>query len=231
MTPILAEKTIFVQALVKNETTGKNMAVVDVHNINGEKVSQAELSDLIFDVPVKKSIMHEVVTMQLSKRRRGTASVKRRSDVSGSGAKLSKQKGLGRARRGDIKSPLLRGGGVIFGPAPRSYVKKTHKKIRAMAMKMALTSKLQENRLLVIDQFQLERVKTKDFVAVLDRLNARNSLIVSEDRDEKLELSSRNVPKAKVIRNNGLNVYDILKYNTLILIEPSIKRIEGRLIK
>ena len=205
------------------------MAVVDVHNIDGEKVSQVELSDSIFNVPVKKSVMHEVVTMQLCKRRRGTASVKRRSDVVGSGAKLFKQKGMGKARRGDIKSPLLRGGGVIFGPNPRSYKKKTPKKIRTLAMKMALTSKLHENRLLVIDQFQLERIKTKDFVAVLERLNARNSLVVSGDRDEKLEISSRNVPKAKVIGNVGLNVYDILKYDFLILIEPGIKQIEGRL--
>jgi large subunit ribosomal protein L4 len=207
------------------------MAVADVHNTNGEKVSQIELSDLIFNVPVKKSVLHEVVKMQLAKRRAGTAAVKRRSDVRGSGVKLFRQKGMGRARRGNIKSPLLRGGGVVFGPSPRSYEQKTPKKVRALAMKMALTCKLEEKKLLVIDQMKLDRVKTKDFVGILDRLGAQNSLLVSESRDETLDLSSRNVIGTKVIETAGLNVYDILKYDTLILVEPAIKQIEGRLIR
>ncbi|VEN74803.1 50S ribosomal protein L4 [Candidatus Desulfarcum epimagneticum] len=207
------------------------MAVADVHNTDGEKVSQVELSDLIFNVPVKKSVLHEVVTMQLAGKRAGTAAVKRRSDVKGSGAKLFRQKGMGRARRGDIKSPLLRGGGVIFGPSPRSYAQRTPKKVRALAMKMALTCKLEEKKLLVIDQMKLDRVKTKDFADILDRLGAKNSLLVSDGRDEKLDLSSRNVPGTKVIETAGLNVYDILKYDTLILVEPAIKQIEGRLIR
>ena len=206
------------------------MAVVDVHNTNGDKVSQVELLDAIFNVPVKKSVLHEVVVAQLAKRRMGMASVKRRSDVRGSGVKLFKQKGMGRARRGNIKSPLLRGGGVVFGPSPRSYEKKTPKKVRSLAMKMALTSKLEENKILVIDQFLLEKIKTQDFLAVLNRLSARNSLVVSDAGDEKLDLSARNVQGAKVIRSAGLNVYDILKYDMLILIEPSIKQIEGRLV-
>ena len=137
------------------------MAVVEVKNIKGEKVSEIELTDSIFNVPVKKSVLHEIVCMQLASRRQGTASVKNRSDVAGSTKKLFRQKGTGRARRGDIKSPLLRGGGVIFGPHPRSYAFSPPKKVRRLALKMALSSKLQGNMIIVIDGFDLDQIKTK----------------------------------------------------------------------
>lgn len=205
------------------------MSIIDVYNINGEKVSQLELAESVFNVPVKPSVLHEVVTMQLACRRAGSASVKHRSDVKGSTRKLYKQKGTGRARRGDIKSPLLRGGGSIFGPNPRSYSYKVPKKIRKQALKMALSSKTRTNNLLVLDKFELEKARTKGFTAVLDNLKVKKALIVTENVNENLELSSRNVPGIKVMRYEGLNVYDILKYEKLILLETSIRGIEGRL--
>ena len=209
----------------------RDMAVVDVQNINGEKVSQMDLADSIFNVPLKESILHEVVTMQLARRRSGSASVKHRSDVKGSGRKLFRQKGTGRARRGNIKSPLLRGGGVVFGPDPKSYYYSVPKKVRKLALKMALTSKFQGNAIVVLDRFELEKIKTRKFVEVLNSLNVKNALIVTDKKNENLELSSRNVPGVKVLRIEGLNVYDILKYKNLILAESSIKVIEGRLLE
>ncbi len=206
------------------------MAVVDVLNIQGEKVSQVDLADAIFCVPVKSSVLHEVVKMQLLSKRSGSASVKRRSEIRGSGRKLFRQKGTGRARRGNIKSPLLRGGGVAFGPSPKSYAYKVPKKVRKIALKMALTSKFNENQLFVIDKFELDQVKTKKFLEFANNLNLENVLIVTEEQNEKLELSSKNVPDVKVLRQEGLNVYDILKYKNLVLLESSIKGIEGRLL-
>ena len=205
------------------------MPAVDVKNIKGKKITTIDLVENIFNVPVKSSVLHEVVTMQLANRRAATASVKHRSDVKGSTRKLFRQKGTGRARRGDIKSPLLRGGGVVFGPDGRRYAFKAPKKVRKLALKMALSSKLQANELIVLDKFELKQIKTKDVVGLLTGLNLTNALIVTAEKNENLELSSRNVPDIKVLRSEGLNVYDILKYKTLILLEPVIKNIEGRL--
>ena len=206
------------------------MPVVDVLNSKGEKISQTELADSLFNVPVKEGVLHEVVTMQLACRRAGSASVKHRSDVIGSGSKLFRQKGTGRARRGDVKAPPLRGSGSVFGPDPRSYAYRVPKKVRKLAMKMALSSKLKENQLVVLDGFEMEKIRTKDFLDVMSNLNLRNALIVIDKKDEKLELSSRNVPDVKVLRTEGLNVYDVLKYHNLILLQSSIKGIEGRLL-
>ena len=206
------------------------MPVIDVQNIEGKQISQVELADDVFGIPVKPSVLHEVVTMQLSNRRSGTAAVKHRSDVRGSGRKLFRQKGTGRARRGDIKSPLLRGGGVVFGPDNRNYSYKVPKKVRKLALKMALSSKLSEKELVVLDQFELEETKTKKMVDVLNTLKLKNALIVTEKHNDHLELSARNVPDVKVLRSEGLNVYDILKYRMLVLLEPAVKNIEGRLL-
>jgi large subunit ribosomal protein L4 len=206
------------------------MPVLDVQNIKGEQVSKVELADKVFSVPVKASVLHEVVTMQLSNRRSGNASVKHRSDVRGSRRKLFRQKGTGRARRGDIKSPLLRGGGVVFGPDDRNYKYMVPKKVRKLALKMALSSKLLENELVVVDQFELDAIKTKAFVGALESLNINSALIVTDKKNDNLELSSRNVSDVKVLRSEGLNVYDILKYQTLVLLEPAVKNIEGRLL-
>ena len=207
------------------------MGVVDVLNCEGEKVSQRELPDALFDVPIKRSVLHEVVTMQLSCRRAGSATVKHRSDIRGSGRKLFRQKGTGRARRGDIKAPLLRGGGVVFGPDNRSYSYKVPKKKRKLALKMALSSKLKNHNIIVLDQFELEKVKTKAFIKVINTLDVNNALIVTEKKNENLDLSSRNVPDIKVMRTEGINVYDILKYKYLVLLESSINEIERRLLK
>ena len=205
------------------------MPVIDVQNVKGKHISQMDLADDVFNVPVKSSVLHEVVTMQLANRRSATAAVKHRSDVRGSGRKLFRQKGTGRARRGDVKSPLLRGGGVVFGPDGRKYTQKVTKKVRKLALKMALSSKVLENELMVLDQFELDQIKTQEFVSVLNALKLSNALIVTENKNENLELSSRNVPNVKVLRSEGINVYDILKYRTLVLLEPAVKNIEGRL--
>jgi large subunit ribosomal protein L4 len=207
------------------------MAVVNVINSKAQKVSQIDLVDAIFNIPVNGSVLHEVVTMQLASRRSGSASVKHRSDVKGSGRKLFKQKGTGRARRGDIKSPLLRGGGSIFGPDPRSYAYKVPKKVRRLALKMALSSKLKQENLVVLDELGLDTIKTREFVKVMNALNTKNALIITEKKNETLELSARNVPNIKVLRVEGLNVYDILKYENVVLLESSIKSIEGRLLQ
>jgi len=206
------------------------MAVVDIVNSTGKKVSEIDLKDEIFNVPVKSSVLHEVVTMQLAGKRAGSAAVKHRSDVSGSQRKLFRQKGTGRARRGNIKSPLLRGGGVVFGPDPKSWGYKVPKKVRRLALKMALSSKLQDEAILVLDNLELEEIKTRALLDITDSLNVDNVLIVVDKADEKLELSSRNVPHMKVLRCEGLNVYDILKYKKLVLLEDSVKGIEGRLL-
>ena len=206
------------------------MAVIDVVNKKGEKVSQLELPDDIFDIEVKPSVLHEVVTMQLAAKRSGTASVKRRSDVKGSTKKLFRQKGTGRARRGNAKSPLLRGGGVAFGPSPRTYGAKVPKRVKKSALKMALASKLKESKLVVIDNFDLEEIKTKDFINVIKNIDVENALIVTSDKNENLELSSRNVPDIQILPTIGLNVYDVLRHKTLVLIESSLKGIEGRLL-
>jgi len=206
------------------------MAVVDVLNSKAEKVSQTDLADTIFNVPVKPNVLHEVVTMQLASRRSGSASVKHRSDVKGSGRKLFRQKGTGRARRGDIKAPLLRGGGSVFGPDPRSYAYKVPKKVRSMALKMALSVKLSEDSLVVLDELDFDKIKTKEFIKVMNALNMNNALFITDKKNENLELSARNVPGVKVLRTEGLNVYDILYSNSLVLLESSIKSIEGRLL-
>jgi large subunit ribosomal protein L4 len=179
------------------------MAVVDVVNVAGDVVSQTELNDSIFNVPVKKSVLHQVVTAQLAAKRAGSASVKRRSDVKGSRHKLYRQKGTGRARKGDIKSPILRGGGVIFGPDPRDFTKKVLKKVRKLALKMALSSKVQEQQLVVVDNMDLDEIKTKVFSGIISELNAEKALIITAEKNERLELSSRNVPGVKSFRHRG----------------------------
>jgi large subunit ribosomal protein L4 len=206
------------------------MALQEVYNMDGAKVSEINLADAIFNVPVKQHILHEVVTMQLAGRRAGAASTKGRSEVRGGGQKPYRQKGTGRARAGTRRSPLWRGGGIVFGPKPRTYAYKVPKKVRRQALKMALTAKLQEKALIVVDKLDLEVVKTKRFVEVMGALKAKEALIVTDRKIENLELSSRNVPDVKVVRSEGLNVYDILKFKHLILLEPSVKQLEGRLL-
>ncbi|MBL6994618.1 50S ribosomal protein L4 [Desulfobacula sp.] len=205
------------------------MATVDVLNSAGKKVSETQLSDEIFNTPIKKSVLHEVVRSQLVAKREGTAACKTRGMVSGSTRKLFRQKGTGNARAGSVKSPLRKGGGVIFGPSPRSYAIKVPKKVKKLALKMALSSKVEDNTIYIIDDFNLETIKTREFVNVLNALDLSDLLIVSDAEEATLLLSSRNIPDVKVIKTEGLNVYDILKFKNLLLVESTIKNIEGRL--
>ncbi len=206
------------------------MPALDVKNMKGKKVSQVDLADSIFNVPVKSSVLHEIVAMQMANRRSATAAVKHRSDIRGSRRKLFRQKGTGRARRGDIKSPLLRGGGVVFGPDGRKYAHLAPKKVRKLALKMALSSKQQASEIMVLDKIEIKEIKTKHFVSILNALNLKSALIVTDKKDETLERSSRNIPDVKVLRVEGLNVYDILKYHTLVLLEPALRNLEERLV-
>jgi large subunit ribosomal protein L4 len=205
------------------------MAAVEVLNSTGAKVSEVELPDEIFSIPVKTGVLHEVVRSQLVSKREGTAASKTRGMISGSTKKLFRQKGTGNARAGSIKSPLRKGGGVIFGPSPRSYEIKVPKKVRKLALKMALSAKVSDNQLFVVDALELEEIKTKALANVLSALNLDDLLIVSDADDSKLALSSRNIPDVKVIKTEGLNVYDILKFKNLLLVESSIENIKGRL--
>jgi large subunit ribosomal protein L4 len=205
------------------------MAAVDVLNSAGAKVSEVELPDEIFSIPVKTSVLHEVVRSQLVSKRVGTAASKTRGMVSGSTRKLFRQKGTGNARAGSVKSPLRKGGGVIFGPSPRSYEIKVPKKVRKLALKMALSAKFSDGQLFVVDALELEEIKTKALANVLSTLKLNDLLIVSDADDAKLALSSRNIPDVKVIKTEGLNVYDILKFKNLLLVESSIENIKGRL--
>ncbi len=204
------------------------MAAVDMLNSSGEAVSKIDLPDDIFCVPVKKSVLHDVVRYQLVARREGTAASKTRGMVSGSTRKLFRQKGTGNARAGSIKSPLRRSGGVIFGPSPRSYEIKIPKRVRKLALKMALSSKFETNRLFVVDDLKMDEVKTNLLAQTLEKLNLKEVLIVSDEEDARLSLSSRNIPKVTVMKTPGLNVYDILKHKNLLLLKSSLENIQGR---
>jgi large subunit ribosomal protein L4 len=207
----------------------KNMAAVDVLNSAGIKVSETQLPDEIFNTPIKQSVLHLVVRSQLAAKREGTAACKTRGMVKGSTKKLFRQKGTGNARAGSVKSPLRKGGGVIFGPSQRSFAIKVPKKVRRLALKMALSSKMEDKTLYVIDNFNLEAIKTKELVNVLKSLELSDLLIVSDTEDTNLLMSSRNIPDVKVIKTEGLNVYDILKFKNLLLVESTIENIQGRL--
>lgn len=207
------------------------MPIVDVYNLKKEVVGQVELPDGIYNVPVKPYLVHEVVVSQLAGRRSGTACVKPRGEISGSTKKPYRQKGTGRARAGSRKSPLWRGGGTIFGPTPRDFSYQPPKKVRRGAMKVVLTSKLLDNELLVLDGLDLGEIKTKKFVQAMNGLSLNNALVVIESQDESIEKSARNVPGFKVLRADGLNVYDLVKYRHLVLLQSSLAKIEARLLK
>jgi large subunit ribosomal protein L4 len=206
------------------------MTVADVYNLQNEKVSEIELKDEVFAVPIKKHVLHQVVVGQLSGRRAGTAATKGRSDVKSSGSKLWRQKGTGRARVGGAASPTRKGGGVAFGPSPRDYSQKISKKVRRSALRMALTDKVQDNHLIVVADFSLPEIKTKKFVETLRRFDVRKALIVTGGKSENLEKSSKNVPQIKVMRYEGLNVYDLLRYDHLFIEQPAVRKIEEALV-
>lgn len=206
------------------------MAVIDVYNLEGEKTSQIELDGDIFDVPIKKHVLHQVVVNQLLNRRSRTASTKTRSEVKGSRRKLWRQKGTGRARAGAASSPTRRGGGVAFGPIPSKKRFNVPKKIRKAALRMALTDKVQSNRLVVVSDFNLAEIKTSNFIQVMKNFEVNKALIITEDKNENLEKSSKNVPWVKVMRYQGINVSDILNYDHLFLVQSAIMKVEEALV-
>jgi len=202
------------------------MAKIEVYNLRKEKVDEIELKDDIFNVPVKSHILHRVVVAQLANRRAGTASTKGRSEIKLSKRKLWRQKGTGRARVGAASSPIRRGGGVAFGPKPRKYIIRVPKKIKRLALKMALSDKYGESRLLVLQELKLPRIKTKDFLELLKTFSIDKALFVTNGKERNFELSSRNVPGIKVMRYEGLNVYDLLRYEYLVMERAAIEKVQ-----
>ncbi len=206
------------------------MSIVNIYNTRNEKVGEIGLNQEIFEVEVKEHLLHDVVRMQLAGRRAGNASTKTRVEVSGSGSKPWRQKGTGRARSGSRRSPLWRGGGVVFGPKPRDYSFKLNRKVKKQALAMAMSARLQEGNLVVLDAFEMEAIKTKDFVNIMDVLQIDNGIIITDQVNEKLHKSSRNVNGYKVLSIDGLNVYDILLHKKLVLVQPVIESLEKRLM-
>ncbi len=206
------------------------MAVCDVVNTSAEKVAEVEVKDELFAVEVKPWILHDVVCMQRANRRGGNASTKTRGQVRGGGAKPWRQKGTGRARAGTKNSPIWRGGGVTFGPRPRDYSYKLPKKVRRLALRMALSARLNEGNLVIVDQFNMDAPKTKEFVGVMKNFDFDNCLIVADTDNENIRLSARNAVGYKVLPVAGLNVYDILKYPKLMLMQSSLEQLEARLM-
>lgn len=206
------------------------MAVCEVLNSLAEKVGEIDLNDALFSVEVNTGILHEVVCMQRANQRSGNACTKTRGEVSGGGAKPWRQKGTGRARAGSRTSPVWRGGGTVFGPKPRDYSYSLPKKVRRLALKMALSARNQEGNLVVVDQFKLDQAKTCEFVKVMDNFKFENCLVVTGEMDEKLGLSARNAVGYKVLPVAGLNVMDILKHSKLMLVQTSLAKLEERLM-
>jgi len=204
------------------------MSTVEVKNIKNEKVGEIELNDQIFNLEVKGYLLHDVVRMQRAARRAGTACTKTRSEVRGSSAKPWRQKGTGRARAGSRRSPIWRGGGVAFGPKPRDYSFKLNRKVKKQAVAMAMSARLQEGNLVVLDDFTMDQIKTKDFISVMNTLALDTALIVIDESNENLTKSSRNVNGFKVLNPEGLNVYDILLHKNLVLLQPALTSLEER---
>jgi large subunit ribosomal protein L4 len=206
------------------------MAVADVFDIEKNKVSQIDLNDAVFNAEVNEAVIYEVIKMQMANRRRGTASTKTRSDVSGGGKKPWRQKGTGRARAGTSRSPLWRTGGTVFGPQPRDYSFPVPKKVRKKALISALSLKFKENKMLVLKDIPLEKISAKAFQKVINLFELKKALFVIFDKNEVLLKSSRNIKNVKMVQPEGINVYDVLNHEHLVLLEPSVKKIEGALL-
>jgi len=206
------------------------MPVAGVYDIENNRVAEIELSEAVFGAPVNEDVIYEVVRMQMASRRSGTASTKGRSDVSGSNKKPWRQKGTGRARVGNSRSPIWRGGGIIFGPTPHGYAFRVPKKVRRLALISALSMKFKEERMTILRDFPMEEIKTKRFQEVIDRFGFKKTLFVIDQKRPILEKSSRNIRDVKMVRSEGVNVYDLLKYDHVVLLEPSVHKIEGALI-
>ena len=202
------------------------MANVSVYNIEGKEVVKIDLSDAVFGVEVNEHLVHMAVVSQLANNRQGTQKAKTRSEVSGGGRKPWRQKGTGHARQGSTRAPQWTGGGVVFAPVPRDYSFKMNKREKRAALKSALTSRVEENKFIVIDEINFEEAKTKNFANILKNLDVSKALVVLEDDNKNAELSARNIADVKTAKTNTINVYDILKYNTVITTKAVVAKIE-----
>ena len=202
------------------------MASVSVYNIEGKEVGTIDLSDAVFGVEVNEHLVHMAVVSQLANKRQGTQKAKTRSEVSGGGRKPWRQKGTGHARQGSTRAPQWTGGGVVFAPVPRDYSFKMNKKEKRAALKSALTSRVEEKKFIVIDEIKFDEIKTKNFANILKNLDVSKALVVLEDGNKNAELSARNIADVKTAKTNTINVYDILKYNTVIATKAAVASIE-----
>ena len=202
------------------------MANVSVYNMEGKEVGKIDLSDAVFGVEVNEHLVHMAVVQQLANNRQGTQKAKTRSEVSGGGRKPWRQKGTGHARQGSTRSPQWTGGGVVFAPVPREYTFKLNKKEKRAALKSALTSRVQEDKLLVLDELKLDEIKTKKFQEILDNLKVSKAIVIMEDNDQNVVLSARNIPNVITASINTINVYDIMKYSTVIVTKAAAAKIE-----
>ena len=205
------------------------MATAAIYNQNREQVGERELTDAVFNTEVREHLLHDMVRYQLAARRQGTAAVKNRSAVAGGSKKPYRQKGTGNARQGTIRAPHYVGGGVAFGPQPRSYAFKLNRKVKKSALRSALSARFQGERLTILESLQLEAISTKAFADILKRFELEGALILIDDADDRVELSARNLRRFKVLRADGVNVYDILKYPHLVMTDAAVSRIEGAL--
>ena len=202
------------------------MATVKVYNIEGKEVGSMELNDAIFGVEVNSHLMHMAVVQQLANKRQGTQSALTRAEVSGGGRKPWRQKGTGHARQGSTRAPQWKGGGVVFAPKPRDYSFKMNKKEKSLALKSVLTSKVAENKFIVVDGLAFDEIKTKNMVTVLKNLDVKKALVVTGADDKNVALSARNIPGVKTAFTNTINVYDILKYDKMIVSKDAVATIE-----
>ena len=202
------------------------MANVSVYNMEGKEVGTMELNDAVFGVEIKEHLVHAAVVQQLANKRQGTQKAKTRSEVSGGGKKPWRQKGTGHARQGSTRAPQWTGGGVVFAPVPRDYSIKMNKKEKAAALKSVLTSKVQENKFVVLDELKMDEIKTKTMVNVLNNVKAEKALVVLKENDANVVLSARNIADVETALTNTINVYDILKHNTLVMTKAAVEAIE-----
>lgn len=202
------------------------MANVSVYNMEGNEVGKMDLNDAVFGVEVNEHLVHMAVVAQLANKRQGTQKAKTRSEVSGGGRKPWRQKGTGHARQGSIRAPQWKGGGVVFAPTPRDYTIRLNKKEKRAALKSALTSRVLENKFIVVDELKLDEIKTKKFQGVLDNLKVSKALVVVGEGSDNVVLSARNIPTVKTAYVNTINVYDILKYNTVVATKAAVANIE-----
>ena len=202
------------------------MANVSVYNIEGKEVGSIELNDAVFGVEINEHLVHMAVVNQLANNRQGTQSAKTRSEVSGGGRKPWRQKGTGNARQGSTRSPQWTGGGVVFAPKPRDYSFKMNKKEKRIALLSALSSKVAESKIVVLDSFNLDEIKTKKFAEVMSNLKVDKALVVVEGENKNVVLSGRNIPSVKVSATNEINTYDVLKYETLVVTKAAVEKLE-----